>query len=802
VLKDGDVTLVEGVDYQVVYEDNVDAGTATVKITGIGNYSGSLTDSFEIVSKSLEGATISDVADLTYTGEALTPVVTVADGEVTLEEGKDYTVSYIDNVNAGTATVTITGIGNYAGTLSSNFVIVKKSVTITAADKERNFGAENPAFTLLYEGLVAGATRVAEEPEISTEATAVSAPGTYEIVLTGGSDPNYVITLVNGTLTVLNTSISEVTNLESTVEDKQIKLTWALPAEFFGELSGYRIEISEDGENFTALAETEALEFLATGLTNTQKYWFRISAFSEFTVGDSKVIGPLIPLAVETGDNDSVDLQEPGEYSFTLDGEEEDIFLDIVNDALEFESGPLKMQLAGNRSTGDRLPILDGLLLLEPSGVAAVNGEGFKPNTVVSVWLVQNVETGSGGRMLPREVYMQTHIREVNNGWQQNSRVMGAEAGDIYFLGFADVDANGEFAADFDIPQEIKPGRYTLQATGITMSGQSMTLNLGAILIEDVLLDTDGDLVPDVYEFIQGTDPNDPTDFRDSSGDGVPDYVRERSPIEYFVSGAVQSAWGSPVSPTDLPKEVVAMNGQGQLVIFKVTWDLGTVNVFNRGSYTVKGELEIPKGMFNAYNLIPTLEVVILAKPAPKDILLSNNIFEGSKTSADVVIGSLTVVDPVDNVHLTGLPYGLEDNRYFKVINGVLYWNGEDPAAGRTSFKIVVRVTDRDGNMLDRTFEISRLRKKVEEIEIYNTFTPEGDGMNDTWGVPELRYYQGARIQVFERSGNRLFYTEDPDVRWDGTFNGKEMPVGSYYWVLEVRETGTVRKGILNLLRK
>ncbi|WP_188444662.1 T9SS type B sorting domain-containing protein, partial [Belliella aquatica] len=90
----------------------------------------------------------------------------------------------------------------------------------------------------------------------------------------------------------------------------------------------------------------------------------------------------------------------------------------------------------------------------------------------------------------------------------------------------------------------------------------------------------------------------------------------------------------------------------------------------------------------------------------------------------------------------------------------------------------------------------------VSEIEIYNTFTPDGDGINDNWGVPEIRYYTGARVQVFERSGKRLFYTEDPDQRWDGIFEGKEMPVGSYYWTLEVRETGEVRKGILNLLRK
>ncbi|OYX24007.1 MAG: hypothetical protein B7Z16_01355 [Algoriphagus sp. 32-45-6] len=115
---------------------------------------------------------------------------------------------------------------------------------------------------------------------------------------------------------------------------------------------------------------------------------------------------------------------------------------------------------------------------------------------------------------------------------------------------------------------------------------------------------------------------------------------------------------------------------------------------------------------------------------------------------------------------------------------------------------MIVRVTDRDGNTLDKFFEISRFRQDINEIEVFNTFTPDGDGMNDTWGVPEIRFYRGARVQVFERSGERVFYTEDPDVRWDGTYQGKELPVGTYYWVLELRETGETRRGMLNLIRK
>ncbi|GAB2607827.1 hypothetical protein GCM10026987_02010 [Belliella aquatica] len=801
-VKDGEVILEEGVDYEVTFTDNTDAGTATVTVTGIGNYASTITSTFEIESKSLEDAEIGEIAAQSYTGSALTPTVMVKDGTVTLEEDKDFTVTYSNNMNAGTATVTVTGIGNYAGSITSSFTIDKHQVTVIAADAERNFGEENPVFTFSYEGLLNDDKRVAVEPAISTPATSSSLPGTYPIVLTGGSDPNYELTLVNGVLTVIDPYISPVQNLVGQVDDKEVSLSWEAPAESATDILGYRIEVSEDGENYTLLTETEALEYLAADLTNSQKYWFRISAFTAFSVGEEKVIGPLIPIAPVTDDNSTIPTQDPGTYTFTLDGNEEDVFLDIVDDALVFEAGSLKMDLAAARATGDQLPILEGLLVLEPNGIAKVNGEGFKQNTAVAVWLIENVEGNAGGRIRVEDTYLQTRMLEVNASWQQTARVMGSQPGKVYFLGYADIDQLGKFSASMNIPADIKPGRYTLQATGITTAGSEMSLNLGAILMLDLDLDTDGDGVPDVYEYMQGTDPNNVHEYRDSNGDGVPDYVRERSPIEYYVPGAVQSAWGQVLAANDLPKEVVLMNGFGQLVFLEVNWNLSTVNVFSRGNYEVIGELVIPQGMFNAYDIKATIEVLILPKAKPEDILLSNSTFDGARTSQEVAIGTLSVVDPIDNIHVLGVPYDLEDNRYFRVINNVLYWSSEDPAAGRTTFKVVVRVTDRDFNTLDKVFEITRNRERVSEIEIYNTFTPDGDGINDNWGVPEIRYYTGARVQVFERSGKRLFYTEDPDQRWDGTFESKEMPVGSYYWTLEVRETGEVRKGILNLLRK
>ena len=72
--------------------------------------------------------------DLTYNGKAQTPQITVTDSGKVLQEGVDYTVTYKDNVKAGTATVTATGAGTYGGSITTRFVISKASNTIKVSD--------------------------------------------------------------------------------------------------------------------------------------------------------------------------------------------------------------------------------------------------------------------------------------------------------------------------------------------------------------------------------------------------------------------------------------------------------------------------------------------------------------------------------------------------------------------------------------------------------------------------------------------------------------------------------------------
>ena len=125
----GKKTLTAGTDYTVTYKDNTNVGTAKVIVTGTGNYTGSVETKFNITAKALTASMVQDIAAQTYTGSPIVPKLTVKDGETALSKDTDYTVKYQNNLNAGTATVTLTGKGNYSDSVSKTFTIKQKDVT-------------------------------------------------------------------------------------------------------------------------------------------------------------------------------------------------------------------------------------------------------------------------------------------------------------------------------------------------------------------------------------------------------------------------------------------------------------------------------------------------------------------------------------------------------------------------------------------------------------------------------------------------------------------------------------------------
>ena len=149
-----EVTLNRGKDYTISYKNNLNAGTATMIITGKGNYTGTIREAFEITKAPIKSASLAYTSKQ-YRGKALTPAVKVkgkyAGKLVTLTKDRDYTVSVKNNTYPGTATVTIRGKGNYTGTIRKTFTItpvpLKELNPGDIVDREMIQGIEDDYFT-------------------------------------------------------------------------------------------------------------------------------------------------------------------------------------------------------------------------------------------------------------------------------------------------------------------------------------------------------------------------------------------------------------------------------------------------------------------------------------------------------------------------------------------------------------------------------------------------------------------------------------------------------------------------------
>jgi gliding motility-associated-like protein len=84
---------------------------------------------------------------------------------------------------------------------------------------------------------------------------------------------------------------------------------------------------------------------------------------------------------------------------------------------------------------------------------------------------------------------------------------------------------------------------------------------------------------------------------------------------------------------------------------------------------------------------------------------------------------------------------------------------------------------------------------------IPNTFTPNGDGINDLWAIKYLDSYTAGTVKIYNRNGGLIFQSKGYPKAWNGTFNGRPLPTGVYYYVIDLKDGSPVRSGDVSILR-
>lgn len=313
VTVDGNAQPTKDTDYTVTYYNNVNASKeAKAVVTAKGNnFTGSKTADFTIAPKPITGCVVENIPDQHYTGEPVTPPVTITDGNYTLILGYDYTTA-CTNKGPGAATVTITGTGNYTGTTTKDFVIKSEgapepserfdlavrpsqwtwgddlkdlALNVTfGTDKELTLGTE---YTLSINNEVYG-DAVGETKEQAIEAIKNLKPGEYTITATGvgaynGSTDTETVTIqkIQPTVTVTATPNSLSGGGKVTLTLKGEKLPAFAKGEDLSDLLTVTVQNGQQAPDLTELEWTENPDGSLTAeltLPNTNEtYTFALS---------------------------------------------------------------------------------------------------------------------------------------------------------------------------------------------------------------------------------------------------------------------------------------------------------------------------------------------------------------------------------------------------------------------------------------------------------------------------------------------------------------------------------------------
>ena len=84
---------------------------------------------------------------------------------------------------------------------------------------------------------------------------------------------------------------------------------------------------------------------------------------------------------------------------------------------------------------------------------------------------------------------------------------------------------------------------------------------------------------------------------------------------------------------------------------------------------------------------------------------------------------------------------------------------------------------------------------------IPNVFSPNADGINDKWIITYLESYPGSSIDVYNRYGQVIFHSVGYNNPWDGTFKGKPVPSGTYYYIVDPKNGRKKITGFVDVLR-
>ena len=217
------------------------------------------------------------------------------------------------------------------------------------------------------------------------------------------------------------------------------------------------------------------------------------------------------------------------------------------------------------------------------------------------------------------------------------------------------------------------------------------------------------------------------------------------------------------------------------------SWDLANGNSSTLQNplkkFTDSGNFNIVYYFFNGQGCVSdTVTKTVTVYPYPK-LTMGPNL--------KVLEGGVITIKP-QYVYGTGLQY---------LWTPALYLNSDTAATPKSTpaddITYRLTLTGNGGCAVSDTVFI----KVLKSPEVPNVFSPNGDGINDTWHIKYLESYPGAEVEVYNRYGQLVFQETGYDTEWNGTYRGSPLPVGTYYYIINPKNGRQIVKGSVTIIK-
>lgn len=189
-------------------------------------------------------------------------------------------------------------------------------------------------------------------------------------------------------------------------------------------------------------------------------------------------------------------------------------------------------------------------------------------------------------------------------------------------------------------------------------------------------------------------------------------------------------------------------------------------------------------------------------------IVLESSLSVPENSARGTVVGTIQAIDPEGGTlrfeRATQTSEGSANQTFdINLLTGELIVNNSQLLDFERNPKVFVEIAVTDGEGLRTSFILTVALEDVIEafLPANNIVTPNGDGFNDTWEIRSINSYEGYSLLIYNTAGKEVYQSKNYQNDWAGTYDGKPLPSGVFYYVFSNGQAGRTFKGAISIIR-